>query len=186
MDESAQDQQQESFSLPSSPSPSQKTFGLTSIIAVTTLILSISSQAFNKTAYFHCNLLLILIYTITFFILNIYNYKKKHTQTLNLTWHQLLHWLGVVIVAYIMSLFINTGVLTNQQGGHVLLTLIAITFFTIGLYDDVSFLLTGIGIIASLFVHAHAYPNQPLINTSICVIFTALLYLVNLLKKNKK
>ncbi len=162
--------------------PSHKASTITSIIILTCAIFS---HVFNNSAYFHYNLLLIILYSIMFFSLNIYNYKKKHISSLTIMWHQLIHWAGIILLAYITSLFINTGIMSNQQGGHVLLILIATTLFTIGLYTDICFLVCGLGITTSLFVSAHSYSHQLLLNTGVCITFSFMLYFLNSLTSNQ-
>jgi uncharacterized membrane protein AbrB (regulator of aidB expression) len=177
MEEVIQEPGYEPATSPKRQTASSHTVKTTSAIII--LISAISSHAFSKATYFHYNIILIVVFSLIFFTLNIYNYKKKHTSSLIIMWHQLTHWAAIMLLAYITSLFINTGMLSNQQGGHVLLILIATTLFSIGLYTDICFMLCGLGVTASLFIGAHAYPHQLLLNTLICITLSVTLYFLN-------
>jgi len=78
--------------------------------------------------------------------LGLYGYLRRgehaiHGSTL---WHQLLHWLGLLLTIYITSIFVRTGVMANVQAGLMTLTLLSLTIFLAGVYTDSSFMLIGI------------------------------------------
>jgi len=66
---------------------------------------------------------------------------KVHTSTI---WHQILHWIGLIIAMYITSTFVNSGVVSSIQAGLFTLTLLALTVFLAGVYTDSAFMLIGI------------------------------------------
>ena len=66
---------------------------------------------------------------------------KVHTSTI---WHQILHWVGLIIAIYITSTFVNSGVVSSIQAGLFTLTLLALTVFLAGVYTDSAFMLIGI------------------------------------------
>lgn len=66
---------------------------------------------------------------------------KVHSSTI---WHHLLHWVGLLFSIYLISIFVQTGMLASNQAGLVTLTLLALTIFLVGVYTDGSFMLIGV------------------------------------------
>lgn len=66
---------------------------------------------------------------------------KIHRSTI---WHQLLHWLGLICVIYLIAIFVNTGIMGSTQAGLVTLTCLALTIYLAGIYSDISFMLIGV------------------------------------------
>lgn len=64
-------------------------------------------------------------------------------------WHELLHWLSLLVCIFIVYIFVHMGVFSNVLAGIFMLTLLALTTFLAGIHFDS--LLIIIGIILLLF-----------------------------------
>lgn len=106
---------------------------------------------------------------------------KVHTSTL---WHQLLHWIGLLLAVYITSIFVSTGVMASLQAGLMTLTLLALTIFLAGVYTDTSFIF--IGITLAIFAAGAALIQAYLSALMIPVILVAALIIYVLLHREKK
>lgn len=106
---------------------------------------------------------------------------KVHGSTI---WHQLLHWLGLLLTVYITSIFVSTGVMASLQAGLMTLTLLALTIFLTGVYTDASFML--IGITLAIFAAGAALVQAYLSALMIPVILLAALVIYVMLHREKK
>ena len=105
---------------------------------------------------------------------------KVHGSTI---WHQLLHWLGLLLAVYITSIFVSTGVMASVQAGLMTLTLLALTVFLTGVYTDTSFML--IGITLAIFAASVALVQAYLSALMIPVILLAALVIYIMLHREK-
>ena len=106
---------------------------------------------------------------------------KVHGSTI---WHQMLHWLGLLLAVYLTSIFVSTGVMGSMQAGLVTLTLLALTTFLAGVYTDVFFIL--IGITLAIFAAGAALIEAYLSALMIPVILIAALVIYIMLHREKK
>ena len=115
----------------------------------------------------------------------LYWYLNRGEQKVNGTtiWHQLLHWLGLLLAVYITSIFVSTGVMASIQAGLMTLTLLALTIFLAGVYTDTSFML--IGITLAIFAIGAALIQAYLSALMIPVILLAALVIFILLHRDK-
>ena len=77
--------------------------------------------------------------------------RGQHKVDGSTIWHQLLHWLGLLLAVYITSVFVSTGVMASIQAGLMTLTLLALTVFLAGVYTDTAFMLIGITLLIRFF-----------------------------------
>lgn len=75
-----------------------------------------------------------------------YLHRGEQSVSGSTIWHQLLHWVGLLLAVYITSIFVSTGVMASVQAGLMTLTLLALTIFLAGVYTDSSFLLIGVAL----------------------------------------
>lgn len=73
-----------------------------------------------------------------------YLYRNTPGGKPTLVWHQLLHWIGLWVMLYMISILITTGFITSIQAGVFNLMLIALSVFIAGVYTDPSLLIVGI------------------------------------------
>lgn len=73
-------------------------------------------------------------------------YVRRTTEVLNpiTLWHELLHWIGLFGAVILVSTFVDIGLLSRSLAGLFVLTLLALTVFTLGIYIDSTFLLIGV------------------------------------------
>jgi len=106
---------------------------------------------------------------------------KIHTSTI---WHQMLHWLGLLLAIYIISIFVDTGVIGSAQAGLVTLVLLALTIFLAGVYTDTAFML--IGITLAIFAAGAAMIQAYLSALMIPIILVAALVIYIMLHREKR
>ena len=113
-----------------------------------------------------------------------YLHRGEHKVHGSTIWHQLLHWLGLLLTVYITSIFVSTGVMASLQAGLMTLTLLALTVFLTGVYTDTSFIL--IGITLAIFAAGAALIQAYLSALMIPVILLSALVIYIMLHREKK
>lgn len=68
--------------------------------------------------------------------------------------HELIQWLGLALSVYLVSIFVNIGLIGRFEAGLVVLTLLALTIFIAGIYVESTFFL--IGLLLGIFAAAAA------------------------------
>ena len=81
--------------------------------------------------------------------LSFYLKHKNAISTPALIWHELLHWLGLIGSVYIMSIYVDIGIISPFLGTLGVITLIAQAIFLAGIYIESTFLF--IGVVLGLF-----------------------------------
>ena len=69
-------------------------------------------------------------------------------------WREVVQWVGLGLAVYLISIFVNVGVIGQFQAGLMTLTLLALNTFTTGIYVEATFL--AIGVALGLFALAAA------------------------------
>ena len=59
-------------------------------------------------------------------------------------WHELAQWFGLILAVYLISTFVNIGLMGRFEAGLVVLTLLALTIFIAGIYVETTFILIGL------------------------------------------
>jgi len=113
-----------------------------------------------------------------------YLHRGEHKIHGSTIWHQLLHWVGLLLAVYITSVFVTAGVMASVQAGLMTLTLLALTIFLSGVYTDTSFML--IGITLAIFAAGAALVQAYLSALMIPVILVAALVIYIMLHREKK
>ena len=85
-----------------------------------------------------------VVFGITCIGLHWYLYRNITKTKPTSVWHQLLHWIGLWVMLYMISILITTGFITSIQAGIFNLMLIALSVFIAGVYTDPSLLIVGI------------------------------------------
>ncbi|MFJ1269707.1 hypothetical protein ACD661_14175 [Legionella lytica] len=81
--------------------------------------------------------------------LSFYLKRMNAISTPALLWHEILHWLGLIGSVYIMSIYVDIGIISPFLGTLGVMTLIAQAVFLAGIYIESTFLF--IGIVLGLF-----------------------------------
>lgn len=87
--------------------------------------------------------------------LSFYLKHMKAISTPALLWHEILHWLGLIGSVYIMSIYVDIGIISPFLGTLGVITLIAQAVFLAGIYIESTFLF--IGIVLGLFAISIAW-----------------------------
>lgn len=70
--------------------------------------------------------------------------KKQHSISFIKLWHEIVHWIALILAVFLFSLFTEMGIMGRFEAGLAILTLLALTIFLGGLYIEPSFLIIGI------------------------------------------
>ncbi|MBV54113.1 MAG: hypothetical protein CL816_08690 [Coxiellaceae bacterium] len=117
----------------------------------------------------------IQITSALFAILSIWLYwyldRNSDSHMITTIWHQVLHWIGLLILIYLATFFVSTGVMGTTQAGLMCISLLALSVFLAGVYTDPIFLLIGItlGIFAAGAAMVQAYLSVIMIPVIIVV-----------------
>lgn len=76
--------------------------------------------------------------------LSYYLRKKHHEITAIKIWHEVLHWLGLIIMVYLLSMYVEMGVYSRFQAALGTIALLALSTYLAGVYLDSSFIVIGI------------------------------------------
>lgn len=127
-------------------------------------------------SYWLYSRLMALIYALL--SIGLFWYLSRGTHKVNRVtlWHQLLHWLGLIISIYLVSIFVDTGIMGSTEAGLVTLTLLALTVFLAGVYTHFSFMLIGLtlGVFAAAAALIEAYLSALMI--PLILIVAAIIY----------
>lgn len=137
----------------------------------------------SKTYWLYSRIMAVL-YAILSLWLFWYLHRGEHKVHASTIWHQMLHWLGLLLAVYLTSIFVSTGVMGTTQAGLVTLTLLALTIFLAGVYTDTSFML--IGITLAIFAAGAALIEAYLSALMIPVILVAALVIYIMLHREKR
>ena len=96
---------------------------------------------------------------------------------------EVLHWLGLILAVYLVSILVNSGILSRMQAGFVVLLLLSLTVFLGGLYIDRSFIL--ISLTLGIFIAVGALLEAYLSIIMAPVILVSILLLVLWVRRDK-
>lgn len=93
-----------------------------------------------------------------------------------LAWHELLHWLGLLIGIFIVYIFLHLGVLSDVVSGLFMLTLLALTTYLAGVHFDSMLIVIGVilllfDILSAVFVEFSTVIIIPLIVIAAVLVF---------------
>ena len=161
------------------------------IVGLVMLILSfvglIVSDLFHNGAWNYWRVM-VPIYAVLSIWLSWYLRQKAHKVTMIKIWHEILHWVALVIGVYLVSMFVKMGIVGRFEAGLEVLIMLALTTFLAGVYHDMIFLI--IGIILGCFTAGAAFFTEYLYSVMLPLTIIAALSMVWLIhhhhKKSKK
>ncbi len=118
----------------------------------------------------------VFIFAILSLGYNIYSKGKEWRSTIYTFWHELLHWVGLLLCILLLSFMVRIGIISRFLASLEVLTLLALTTYLIGVYFDKIFI--GIGIVLGLFAASVALFEQYLYLIIIPLIVVALLLII--------
>lgn len=105
--------------------------------------------------------------------LSFYLRHVKKIPTAVLIWHEVLHWLGLMGSVYIISMYVNIGIISPFIGALGVLALLAQAIFLAGIYIESTFLFIGIAL--GLFAISVAWMETHLFLLIIPILIIAIL-----------
>ncbi|HEY2811094.1 MAG TPA: hypothetical protein VGJ00_06890 [Rhabdochlamydiaceae bacterium] len=114
---------------------------------------------------------LALIYALMSLGVNLYLRKKGWKTTLYSFWHELWHWVGLLLCVSLISYLVKIGIISRFLAGLQILTLLALSTYLIGVYIEITFI--PIGIVLGLCAVGIAFFDQYLYAIAIPVLLIA-------------
>lgn len=106
--------------------------------------------------------IMVPVYACLSLFLSFYLRGKKHHFSGLEVWHEILHWVALILAVYLTSLFVHVGIMGRFEASLVILTLLSLTTFLAGVYIDPTFIIIGalLGFFCAgaAFVTAYLYP----------------------------
>ncbi len=95
--------------------------------------------------------IMVPLFALLGLVLSWYLRKTSHWITFTTFWHEIVHWLGLIAAVYLVSIYVDIGLIGRFQAALIVMTLLALTLFLGGLYIEISFLPLGllIGVFAA-------------------------------------
>lgn len=87
--------------------------------------------------------IMVPVYAIICLFLSWYLRKKEESLSPVKIWHEVLHWFGLLLAVYLVSLFVEQGLIERFGGSLAVLTLLAFGLFAAGVYIEITFMLIG-------------------------------------------
>ena len=84
------------------------------------------------------------IFAILCLFLSWYLRRKQKIITSTTIWHELVQWFGLALAVYLVSIFVNIGLIGRFEAGLVVLTMLALNTFITGIYVESTFFVIGI------------------------------------------
>ncbi len=85
--------------------------------------------------------------------LSIYLRKKEIKKTALTIWHEIFHWLGLLLAVFLVNALVQMGLVSRLQAGIEVLLLLALATFLAGVYTEPTFIVVGIALgLVVLFV----------------------------------
>lgn len=81
--------------------------------------------------------------------------KKEHSISLMKLWHEILHWVTLILAVFLFSVYTDMGIMGRFESGLAILTLLATTIFLAGIYFEYTFLV--IGVLLGFFAFSAAF-----------------------------
>lgn len=84
------------------------------------------------------------VYAVLCLFLSWYLRRNQRILTTATVWHELVQWFGLILAVYLVSIFVNIGLMGRFEAGLVVLTLLSLTLFIAGIYVEATFFLIGL------------------------------------------
>ena len=79
---------------------------------------------------------------------------KQKVMSATTIWHELVQWFGLFLAVFLISMFVNIGLMGRFEAGLIVLVFLALNTFITGIYVESTFFI--IGILLGLFAAAAA------------------------------
>ncbi len=125
-----------------------------------------------------------LVYAAMCMWLSWYLRKKQHSISFSKLWHEIIHWIALILAVFLFSLYTEMGIMGRFEAGLAILTLLALTIFLGGIYIEPSFLI--IGILLGFFAAGAAFMATYLYTVMLPVALGAILLIFWLAFRKRK
>ncbi len=110
--------------------------------------------------------------------------RVKHSLSAIKIWHEILHWCGLLISVYLVSVLVGMGVMERLDASLVVIILLALTTFIAGIYIEFTFI--PIGIMLGLFALGAALTEEYLYSVMLPITIVIAAFLVWMIHRMKK
>jgi len=115
--------------------------------------------------------------------LSVYLRHRELTKTVWTIWHEIFHWIGLLLSVLLVHILVQIGLSSRYQAGIEVLLLLALSTFLAGVYTEPTFI--AIGIALGLFIIVIALLNQYLYLILVPVILLVMISLYWMSRHNK-
>jgi hypothetical protein len=119
-------------------------------------------------------------YAILALWLGFYLRKKKHSMSVGKIWHEIVHWISTVISVYLVTRFVDIGIVGRFEAGLAILLLLALSTLLAGVYIEITFFFIGLllGIFATVIAlfDEYLYVIVVPVTAAICIIIFLVAY----------
>lgn len=70
--------------------------------------------------------------------------RKKKVDRITEVWHEVLHWVGMLIALFLIHVYVHTGIVGRFEGGLIIIALLSFSVFISGVYLESTFMIVGI------------------------------------------
>lgn len=106
--------------------------------------------------------ILCLLFAIISISLHVFLRRHEKVSYIGTIWHEILHWLGLLLAVCILSVMVDIGILGRFLSSIAVMILLALSTYLAGIYMDVTLLFVGIFLglfsLGLSFVSAYLYP----------------------------
>lgn len=139
----------------------------------------------HSKGYWVYSQILCLVYAVLSLFLYWQNNRGDHRHRRTSFWHQILHWLGLLAVLYIIDLFVRAGIVGNTSAGVITMLLLAYTLYSVGLYSDFLLIFIGIALAAVAVCYALIQSYLTLIMVPVIVVIALVIGIIIFYDKRK-
>jgi hypothetical protein len=125
---------------------------------------------------------LAVIYAALSLALSLYLKHQGLKASLFTIWHEIAHWLGLILAISVVSYFVNIGLISRFVASLQILPLLALATYLAGIYIEMSFI--PIGISLGCFAVGIAFLDQYLYNILIPLTLLALIILAIIIHRS--
>lgn len=99
-------------------------------------------------------------------------------------WHEVLHWVGLLLAVYLVSLLVDIGFISRFQAGLQVMIMLALATFLAGVYIESTFIV--VGCVLGFLVLGVAFVNQYLYGIMLPLIAVAIILIFWVARRKKK
>ncbi|MEX0962207.1 MAG: hypothetical protein WDZ28_05070 [Simkaniaceae bacterium] len=110
--------------------------------------------------------------------------REKESVSLVKVWHEILHWIGLMLAVLLVSVFVSHGIMSRFGASLQVLTLLSFSLFLAGVYIETSFM--PIGILLGFFAAGAGIIAEYLYTVMIPLTIAAIIILFFVVKKRIK